>query len=164
MQSGWRNRVALAAVLAARVVSGQTQQSPNPPGRIVVSTSADASIVANGEVVREIDDPHTGDRWLLVRDDRHPGGPGLLLLVAGPRPPSFHPEPEREAPPPVIRAGDRVVVEENSPVVEARLEAVAMNPAEAGAVFNLRLSLGGRIVRAVAIGPHRAVFEEEVRR
>jgi hypothetical protein len=34
-----------------------------------------------GEVVREIDDPHTGQRWLLVRNGQLSGGPGHLLLV-----------------------------------------------------------------------------------
>ena len=35
-------------------------------------------------MVREIDDPHTGDRWKLMRDPVHPEGPGRLVLVTGP--------------------------------------------------------------------------------
>ncbi len=34
--------------------------------------------------VREIDDPNSGTRWLLVRDKTNPGGPGRLeLVIAG---------------------------------------------------------------------------------
>jgi len=38
-------------------------------------------------------------------------------------------------------------------------------PAEAGAVLNVRLTIGGRVLRAVAIGPGRArlLAEEEKR-
>ena len=56
------------------------------------------------------------------------------------------------------------MVEEHTPVVDARLEAVALNPAMAGSVFNVRLSVGGRTMRAVALGPGRAVLEGETRR
>jgi hypothetical protein len=117
--------------------------------------------------VRVIDDPYSGDRWLLVRDPSHPGGPGRLLLVSavrrGPLNPG-HAGPEIEAPAPLIRPGDRVVVEENTPVVEARLEAVALGPAQPGSTFNVRLAVGGRVVRVVAVGPGRAVFQEETGR
>jgi hypothetical protein len=37
----------------------------------------------SGEIVREIDDPHTGDRWLLLRNAEAPGGPGRLVLDCG---------------------------------------------------------------------------------
>jgi predicted secreted protein len=122
-----------------------------------------------GELLREIDDPHNGDRWLLMRDDKHPGGPGLMVLAAtarmGPGDPgnpssSIQVGPEVSTPAPIIRVGDRVIVEENTAIVEARLEAVAMGPALAGVPFNVRLSIGGRVVRAVATTPGRAVFEE----
>lgn len=59
---------------------------------------------------------------------------------------------------PVIRTGDRLIVEENTALVEARLEAVALGPAQPGSSFNVRLVAGGKIVRAVALGPGRAAF------
>lgn len=127
--------------------------------------------VANGDIVREIDDPHNGDRWLLVEDRSHPGGPGRLLRV-----PARDLRP-REAPvslarerangvastaateSTIVHAGDRVVIEENTPLVEARLEAVAMGPALPGSSFRARLSIGGHIVQAVAFAPGRASLE-----
>jgi flagella basal body P-ring formation protein FlgA len=58
----------------------------------------------------------------------------------------------------VIRAGDRLIVEENTAVVEARLEAVALGAAAPGSTFNVRLRIGGRVLRAVALGPGRAAL------
>ena len=52
---------------------------------------------------------------------------------------------------PVIHAGDVLIVEEHTAVVEARLEAVALGPAAAGAIFRARLKIGGKVVRAVAV-------------
>jgi hypothetical protein len=120
-----------------------------------------------GEVVREIDDPNTGDRWLLVRNDQFPGGPGRMVLVAA----------HRNAPGgavlqaaglageaqvlPVIRAGDRLIVEEHTARVDAVLEARAMNPAALGAAFDVRLTIGGHVMRAVALGPGHATLQTE---
>jgi hypothetical protein len=67
-------------------------------------------------------------------------------------------------PSPVIHAGDRLIVEENTRLVEARLAAVAMGPAIAGAPLDVRLTIGGKVMRAVALAPGRAAFESEVRR
>jgi len=117
--------------------------------------------------IREIDDPQTGDRWLLVRDTDRPGAPGRMVLVSGAGQgvrgvsaknrgnallvnfASFRP---------VIRGGDRVVVEESTPLVEARLEGVALGPAATGATLNVRLKINGGVVRAVALGPGRAAM------
>ncbi len=129
---------------------------------------------APGEIVREIDDPHTGDRWLLLRNDASPGGPGRLVLVAANR--SEMPGPfERQANQPLlanqhdearfhpmIHAGDRLIVEEHTAVADATLEARALNPAALGSTLEVRLAIGGRVVRAVALGPGRAVFEREI--
>jgi len=123
--------------------------------------SLQISTVPPGDIIREIDDPHTGDRWLLMRDDSHPGGPGILRLASGVRVEPKKSGQGAEMPLPVIRAGDRVIVEENTPVVEARLEAIALSQANAGSSFNLRLVLGGRVVRAIAVGPGRAMFQGE---
>jgi len=129
------------------------------------------------EIIREIDDPSSGQRWLLVRDDAHAGGPGLLLLAGGGRDlnrtgpvaggaqvpvqiPVQIPV-QAAADPPVIRSGDRVQVEEHSATVDARLEAVALTPAWPGTAFNARLAIGGKVVRAVAVGPGRAAFQNQ---
>ena len=119
---------------------------------------------AETNAVRVIRDPHTAMRWLLERDPGRPGGPGRMV-------PMGHQEDfksgsvagstlrmARNLPTPVIRGGDRLVVEESSALVEARLEAVAMGSAIEGAEFRLRLTIGGKILRAVALGPGRAAF------
>ena len=130
------------------------------------------SAEAAGEVMREIDDPHTGDQWILTRDPIHPEGPGRLMLVNGPgirpagagngverqgRPPVAHLMPNR----PVIHAGDALILEEDTPALEARLEAVALGAAVQGAVFKARLKIGGRVVRAMAISAGHAAFALE---
>ena len=63
---------------------------------------------------------------------------------------------------PVIHAGDRLIVEENSSVVEARLEAVALGPAAVGSLLQARLRIGGRVVRVVALASGRAEFQSEI--
>jgi hypothetical protein len=118
-------------------------------------------------IAREIDDPHTGARWLLLRDSSHPGGPGRLVLAVerrGQHQNNVAQSDVVQAAPalPVIHAGDRLIVEENSAVIEARLEAVAMSPAAAGSLLQARLRIGGRVVRVVALGPGRAEFQSEI--
>jgi len=115
-----------------------------------------------GEIMREIDDPHTGDRWLLVRSDEFPGGPGRMVLVSSVRGAAGSAQPIVEAPaPPVIRSGDRLVVEEHTAVVDAVLEARALGPAAVGAAFHARLAIGGRVVRVLALGEGRAALQPE---
>ena len=64
---------------------------------------------------------------------------------------------------PLIRAGDRVVVEEHSAQADARLEAVAMGPAMAGASLNVRFSIGGQVARVVATAAGHAELREATR-
>jgi len=112
-----------------------------------------------GEIFREIDDPSTGDRWFLVAGA--PGGPGRLILAghegsaqsgAG----KTEVQPRRDQP--IIHAGDPLIVEEHTAVVDSRLEAVAFGPAVKGAAFQARLKIGGKMVRAWATAPGRAVL------
>jgi hypothetical protein len=157
---------ALACALAPPYALGQAASSTSAPHGV----SAAAPAAETVEVIREIDDPATGDRWLLVRDWNRPGGPGRLLLLAGsPRAvasPASHKDsggsegPTIAAPAaPVIHANDPLVVEENTPIVEARLAATALGPAARGAFFEARLAIGGRIVRVRALSPGRATLE-----
>lgn len=66
---------------------------------------------------------------------------------------------------PVIHGGDRLIIEENSSVIEARLEGMALGSATAGSSFQARLRIGGKVVRAIALGFGRAMLvpEREVR-
>jgi hypothetical protein len=129
-------------------------------------TTDGALNTAHGEIVREIDDPHTGDRWLLMRNEQFPGGPGRLVLVAAHRV-AYINSPERLASNaeagesslvPVIRTGDKLIVEEHTAVVDAVLEARALSPAAVGAGLDVRLAIGGNVMRAVALGPGRAAL------
>ena len=162
--------IAVMLAIAAPAVFAQPPAS-SATGHLVMlsSSSANSSSQAPAaEIVREIDDPSNGNHWLLVHNAEHPAGPGLLLLVSAARTQTRQSEPgpgvRAEPVFPIIRAGDRVIVEENTPLVEARLEAVAMSPAMAGSSFNARLNIGGKVIRAVATGPGRAIFQEEVAR
>ena len=156
---------ALLVMAAAAWAYGQTAAPTGSGMRILILPPEFVQARAGGEIVREIDDPHSGARWLLMRNSDHPGGPGLLLLAKSGRNPvqrgqtGFEPSAlERRT---VIRAGERLIVEENTPVVEARLEAVALGPAVVGSVLDARLKIGGRVVRAVALGPGRAELQPE---
>lgn len=131
---------------------------------------------SSGQVMREIDDRATGDQWLLVRDAANPGGPGRMVRVAsgeGDSKGESAGEPaqpcaqcaahaaERPVVPPMIRAGDKVIVEEHSAVADARLEATALGSAGMGAEFQARLKIGGKAVRVAALGPGRAELMPE---
>jgi hypothetical protein len=156
----------VALTLGVLPVHAQTVHSAQSAPRVLLSSSGSTPLSrANaGEMIREIDDPNNGDRWILARDASHPGGPGLMLLASSVRVVAAHSAPTTEMPAPIIRIGDRVVVEENTAIVNARLEGVAMAPASAGIPFNVRLSIGSQVVRAIAIAPGRASLEQETRK
>jgi Chaperone for flagella basal body P-ring formation len=110
---------------------------------------------ADSKIFAEIHDAATGDHWLLEHDPSHPGGPGRLVRIADGEAASIG-KPEMRKP--VIHAGDRVVVEANTVVVNARLEGTATDPACAGSALKVRLAIGGRVVHAVALAPGRAAL------
>ena len=123
-------------------------------------------------LLREIDDPSFGTRWLLVRDMSNPGGPGRLEPASPGRDPGAPGKQSKAAlvaqtkPVTIIRPGDKLIVEEHSATTDAYLEGVALGPAGPGSALNVRLSIGGRVVRTVAVAPGRAALEgaREVRR
>lgn len=117
---------------------------------------------AGGRVLRRIDDPGTGVRWLLVYDPNHPGGPGRIVAawdgggLCGRGRPGRNTGDGNVAQPPVIRPGDKLIVEEHRPRADASLEAVAQGSAGVGSYLSVRLKIGGKVVGAVALGPGRA--------
>lgn len=131
-------------------------------GAMLLPGSAAADDRTSGalpEARLEIDDPSTGVRWLLVRDEGHPGGPGRLIRVEPDRADLRSPSHDEVlVTRPAIRTGDRLRLEEHTGVVDAVLEAVALASARPGALLKVRLKIGGRVVRAIAVAPGRAVL------
>jgi hypothetical protein len=160
-----------ALCLTASRASSQIAQGRIPGIVQTVFTSREPDPAA--EIVRVVDDPATGNRWLLEKDTLHPGWPGRMVLVSGANEtrhsaPGFAgqqvntgggaPNPATSLSEPVIRAGDRIVVEEHTALLDAKLEAVALSPAREGGVLRVRLAIGGRVMRAVAVGPGSALL------
>ena len=155
--------IGLAVLIASHASAMDGQATGRNHSVTQVLPSANAQAEKQTDVVREIDDPHIGDRWMLVRDPVHPGGPGRLVLAAdvngirlgkmtvAPRMPAPRSSstPERS----VIHAGDKLIVEEHTAIVDARLEGIALSPAIGRAFLRVRLSIGGEVVRAMAVGP-----------
>jgi hypothetical protein len=167
-----RTRLGLGAALSLGVLAwaaGLVQAQAPAGGRAQVMLSSGGLLAggsslsgaAGGQLYREIDDPHTGDRWLLVRNEQFPGGPGRLVRVVAHTGAAGQIAAGRAVAPPVIRPGDWVIVEEHTAVVDAVLKARALHPAVLGAVFDVRLAIGGRVVRVVALGPGRAALAPE---
>ena len=161
----------IAFVLAASPAAfGQGVNGYRPVSSLGFNSagSQQSTVQATGRVLGEIDDPSTGCRWILLSNAAHPEGPGRMVLVGGPavgREPvtvrsahSTEEYPRDEMPQPVIHAGGTVVVEEDSPVVDARLAAVALSRARPGEEFRARLKIGGNVIRARAIDSVRAAL------
>jgi len=127
-----------AASSALRESSVKKMPVKEPPSKVEqIASDADPA-------EREIDDPGTGDRWILMRDAAH--------QFAGAHRTGME-SASSTAPVLVIHGGDKVIVEEHTPVVDARLEAVAMGPAAQGRAFRVRLQIGGKVILAVATAP-----------
>lgn len=155
-------------LLAAPVIGTSAQTTGSnavavPETLRVVAATPETALESDGEVLRQIEDPSTLDLWLLMRDPSRPAGPGRLVLarqgmntqraISGGSAQSLS-APER----PVIHTGDALMVEEHTAVVDARLEAVALEPAVKSAQFKARLKIGGNVVHVVAISSGRASF------
>jgi hypothetical protein len=114
---------------------------------------------AGGQVVSRRTDPATGARWALVRDAGHPATLARWVLTGTARIGQAGTSPAAKAEKPVIRAGDRIVVEEQTAVVDAWLEATALTSAGSGDPLQARLTIGGRVLGARAIAPGRAEIQ-----
>lgn len=150
------------AVKPGEVARRALVSSPRPA---LVPLAVQVGAPLNAEFFREIDDPRDGARWLLSRDAQHPGGPGVLTRTYRVHGPAQSPKtevwPAEIGTVPIIRAGDRIILEEHSEIIDARLEAIALAPAAVGFELQARLSIGGKIVWTRALAPGRAVLEPE---
>ncbi len=167
----WSFVVLLA--LPVRHASGQLYSKLGIVAReqdLQASTYVSPGKFAVSEILRVIDDPHTGNRWLLLRDMSHPAAPGQLVRVParfskenssveenGPVP-AQSPVIQEARLIPILRAGDRLIAIESSAVLDERLEAIALGPAVAGSPLQVRLKIRGTIVRAIAQAPGLVVL------
>jgi hypothetical protein len=154
-------------------VAAQSQSvQDNSAGAVPAITSSRAPDSIR-ETVREVDDPTTGNRWLLERSSQIPGGPGRMVLFeqgkvsslergsSVPRPGGVGKQDgtrKAVAPSLLICAGQRLIVEEHKPLLDATLEAIALSGASQGESLRVRLLIGGRVVNAVATGPGHALL------
>jgi hypothetical protein len=177
--------------LFAPILHAQGQSAPQGSLAATMIVSGRAAPPASSpQVVREIDDPSNGNRWLLLRDWNCPGGPGRLLLLASSSVAARHAAPpEKQSAPqnppfstpalaanafvglpsaalsiaapvaPIIRPGDALIVEEQTPILDARLTATSLGTAPVGAMLTARLEIGGKVVRVRALGPGRATLD-----
>ncbi len=157
MEKLWTGLAGGIAAIALAIPATAQNTSPAP---LAVVTTVEPELAA-GAVFKEIDDPNSGLRWLLVEDPVHPGGPGRLVSL---RSDETKAKPGKSAARvdranPVIHAGEAVQVEEHTAVVDASLQAVALGSAEPGCILRVRLRIGGRVVKARALGVGRAVLE-----
>lgn len=168
LKTGAWSRTGLAVLTALCTLSSHKQT----PAQALSATPVPVERQAVGNlVVRELVDPNNGDRWLLMRDPGNSAGPGRMVLAArGGAPEKVKPADVSSLASrqlnfatqlPVIHCGERLIVEENTPLVIARLEAVALEPALPGSPLNVRLAIGGKVLRALALGPGRAVLLTE---
>lgn len=155
-------------ICAALPSTPQTDRGNGPASMVIVS--APGSPRAAEEIVRVIDDPANGDRWLLERDSQHPGGPGRMVLVAREKGSpaaarAFHEYAGSRfgagTLAALIRAGDHLIVEEHTRLLDAVLEGIALDRAREGGALRVRLTIGGRIVKAVAVAPGRAMLSPD---
>jgi hypothetical protein len=115
---------------------------------------------AGEQIVSERRDPATGMRWVLMRDAAHPAAPARWVLAGTGAEKTVAGSTEVAQQRPVIRAGDRIVVEKQTAVIDAWLEATALTSAGSGEPLRARLAIGGRVLVARALAPGRAEMEE----
>lgn len=161
-------RIAALLIFAASAITAASQASPASSSELRANSKANATATPGtqlpGEIFGEIDDQQTGARWLLTRDRTHPGGPGKLVLLQGRNSDARllgNANANAALTAPVIHAGDALVVEEHTAVVDARLEAVALGAAAEGGELKARLQIGGKVVLVMAIAAGRAELQAE---
>jgi hypothetical protein len=165
--------VACISLFVISPFSGKGEQNDLANQRVPVACHKDfeATYGTRYRAVRIIDDPGTGHRWLLVQQVAHPEAPALLPQMPDNHSCSELPleDFERQSPATanrklarrVIHPGDFVILSEDTPVSDARLEATALQPAATGEALTVRLKLGGRLLRAVATAPGHAMVLAE---
>jgi hypothetical protein len=156
---------------AGSIVAGLFAGAQSPSAKLPVAANPETGRLLDGarsavpeRIVRQFEDTSTGHRWLLIGDALNPSGPGHMVQVASDhadsasRTVSTREARESSRPALIIHAGDKLILEEHSPAVDARLEAVALGSAGTGGALDVRLRIGGRSVHATCVAPGRAVL------
>jgi len=154
----WRIAIAFAVLVYGNVgyVTALAQSS---------SAQIEPGVEPGTQVSREWVDPCLGSRWQLKVNPAHPSWPGRVMLVDAGGGGSSIRAPKRWLPkadsanargtvwaalstptdlsPPVIRSGDRVVVDQRSKVMQAHFQAVALETAGVGERLRVRISTSG---------------------
>jgi hypothetical protein len=168
--SSWLRALSIACVALlvhpARSGIGEEPGPANHRVSLVCLKDFETTYGTRYRAVRIIDDPCTGHRWLLVRQFDRPEAPALLVQMPDNHSCSKLPVEDSEGRSPatanrmlarrVIHPGDFVILSEDTPVSDARLEATALQPAATGQALTVRLKFGGHLLRAVATGPGHA--------
>lgn len=167
MTAGMAKVLGIMALSVATLsgASGQMEAGTTSSRGSSFEPPADDLTLAHSSIFREINDPRNGIRWLLLVNALHPGEPGRLVRADTVRneAPSLKAAGQEALPPLqlVIHAGERVILEEHSEVVDGRLDAIALNPAAVGGAVRVRLVVGGRVVRSLAVGVGRVNLDQE---
>ena len=156
----WAKLIVACLLAAAPVIIAQVPSTaPNVYRQRAVSREGTLSPGgAPVHILREINDRHSGIRWFIFRNPQNPAGPALIASE-NENPPTDTESVTRDmAPSSVIRAGDHVVLEEHTTAAESYLDAIALGSAAVGVTLDVRLKIGGKVMRAVAIAPGRALL------
>jgi hypothetical protein len=62
---------------------------------------------------------------------------------------------------PVIKAGDHVILEQHTAALDSQLAAIALGPARVGAHFDVRLTVGGKRLHAIALSQGIAILDQQ---
>ena len=105
---------------------------------------------------RIVEDVGTGMAWLVVRNVLHPSSPDRMFPVSCDGFERPRRRNVRKLANLIIHAGDSVIVTDQSLVLYARFQAVALGAAQAAEPVKVRLKIGGQVLQAIATSPGRA--------
>ena len=135
--------------------------------RFCLSDSLNKNIAPGFSAVRALEDPSSHRGWLVMRYLARPEWPGRVVPLAQQ---SFCGDdaslPRGRAGARialsgaeiVIRAGETLIVVEDTKAAHVELAATALGNARRGEVISARLRTGGKLVKMIATGPGRAVL------
>ena len=134
-----------------------------------VSESLDRDIAPGFGAVRVVEDHSSHRQWLVERNLERPGWPGRVVplrqqLLCGDeaslRRNSTGKRMAGGASDMVIRAGEALIIVEDTKAAHAELTAIAVSNGRRGDEISARLRSSGKLVKAIAAGPGRAALAD----